>query len=179
MIFRELAIPGVWLLVPEKIGDERGFFARSWCHRELDEHGLESRVVQTNISRNDKAGTVRGMHFQRAPHEEVKFVRCTKGRIFDALVDVRPDSGSYLQHVDVELSEEDHVTLYIPQGFAHGFQTLTDDTEVFYMHSEYYHPESAAGLRWDDPALAIDWPIKSSPTVSDKDRSWPLLQGAE
>ena len=176
MQFETLPIPGVWLLVPENISDNRGFFTRTWCRRELEAKGLVSEVVQANISRNEKAGTLRGMHYQRAPHEEVKVVRCTRGAILDAVVDIRPDSETYLQWTHVELSEGNHLTLYIPTGFAHGFLTLCDDTEVSYMHSEYYHPESADGFRWDDPDIGIDWPVEPHDMIiSDKDRNWTLV----
>ena len=176
MSIEQLSIPGVWLLTPDKISDERGFFARSWCRRELEEHGLNANIVQTNISRNARANTLRGMHFQRPPHGEVKLVRCTKGAIFDVAVDIRPESETYLQWLGVELTEENHRTLYIPEGFAHGFLTLKDDTEIYYQHTEYYHPESAGGLRWDDPRIAIDWPEWPGERVmSEKDLGWSLI----
>ena len=176
MQFKELSIPGVWLIAPDKISDNRGFFARSWSHRELEAQGLVSEVVQTNISFNSEAGTLRGMHYQKAPHEEVKFVRCTRGAIFDVVVDIRPESTSYLRWTHVELSAKNHLTLYIPAGFAHGYLTLADDTELAYMHSEYYHRDSARGFRWDDPDIDIDWPIEPHELIiSDKDRNWSLV----
>ncbi len=176
MQFKELSIPGVWLIAPDKISDNRGFFARSWSRRELEAQGLVSEVVQTNISFNSAAGTLRGMHYQKAPYEEVKFVRCTRGAIFDVVVDIRPESTSYLQWTHVELSANNHLTLYIPAGFAHGYLTLTDDTELAYMHSEYYHRDSAHGFRWDDPNINIDWPIEPHEIIiSDKDRNWSLV----
>ena len=175
MRFKELTLKGAYLIEIDRFEDERGFFARTWCCRELEQRGIESRIVQANISQNLKAGTVRGMHFQKPPHEEAKFVRCTAGRIEDVIVDIRPESKTYLQWASVELSAENYRTLYIPKGFAHGFQTLADNSEVFYLHTEFYSPESADGLSWNDPALGIDWPIPDATIISEKDRNWPLL----
>ena len=175
MRIQALNLEGAHIIDLERFEDERGFFARAWCSQELEEHGLDHQVVQANVSMNAKAGTVRGMHFQVSPYEETKFVRCTAGRMYDVIVDIRSDSPTYLQWLSVELSADNHRTLYIPKGFAHGFQTLEDDTEVFYLHTEYYHPQSAGGYRWDDPRIAIDWPIPEPSMISEKDKNWPLL----
>jgi len=157
----------------ERHEDERGFFARAWCRDEFADHGLVPELTQCSISRNSRAGTLRGMHFQRPPHEEAKLVRCTTGAIFDVIVDLRPDSLTYTEWVGVELDAERGNALYVPKGFAHGFQTLVDRTDVLYMISDPYVPEAASGVRWDDPAFAIEWPYKNMRTISDRDRSWP------
>lgn len=161
----------------ETLSDERGFFARSFCVREFEALGLEATVAQCNISYNERAGTLRGLHLQVPPHEEAKLIRCTRGTIYDVAVDLRRDSPSYRRWYAAELSADNRRMLYVPRGFAHGFQTLEDHSEVFYLMCEFYHPESARGLRWDDPALAIDWPL-ANPIVSDKDREHPLLDRA-
>ncbi len=161
----------------ERLRDERGFFARSFCAREFEAFGLDSTVAQCNISFNDKAATLRGLHFQVPPHEEAKLIRCTRGAIFDVAVDVRPDSQSYLHWYSIELTPDNGQMLFIPRGFAHGFQTLSDNSEVSYVMSEFYHAESSRGLRWDDPLLAITWPL-GDPIISDKDRKHPLLNRA-
>ena len=175
MKIQPLNLEGAHVIDLERFEDERGFFARAWCSQELEEHGLDHQIVQANVSMNANAGTVRGMHFQVSPYEETKFVRCTSGRLYDVIVDIRPDSSTYLQWLSVELSADNHRTLYIPRGFAHGFQTLEDDTEVFYLHTEYYHPQAASGFRWDDPRIGIDWPIAAPSMISEKDQNWPLL----
>jgi dTDP-4-dehydrorhamnose 3,5-epimerase len=172
--YTELTLRGAYLVIPEPIPDQRGFFARSWDVREFEAHHLETRIVQCNISFNSKRGTVRGMHFQRPPHEEVKYVRCTQGAIFDVIVDLREDSPTRLRWEGVELTAENRFSLYVPRGFAHGYQTLQDDTEVTYQVSESYHPESEGALLWNDPALAIEWPI-SQVVISEKDRNAPPL----
>ena len=158
----------------EALQDERGFFARSFCAREFEALGLEPVVAQCNISFNEKAGTLRGLHFQAPPHEEAKLIRCTRGAIYDVAVDVRPDSTTYLKWYGIELSADNRRMLFVPRGFAHGLQTLLDNTEVSYLMSEFYHPESARGLRWNDPALAISWPLDNA-IISDKDRTYPML----
>jgi dTDP-4-dehydrorhamnose 3,5-epimerase len=179
MIFTETSLAGAWLLDLERHHDERGFFARSWCLREFDAHGLNSRLVQCNISGNRVKGTLRGLHFQVPPHAEAKLVRCTRGGIYDVVVDLRPGSATYLHHLGVELTSENQRALYIPEGFAHGFQTLSDDAEVFYQLSEYYEPAAGRGVRWNDPVLAISWPIPVS-VISERDRSYPdiIVSGA-
>jgi dTDP-4-dehydrorhamnose 3,5-epimerase len=175
MEFTESAIEGVFLVELEPIVDDRGFFARSYCADEFVEHGLDPAVVQCNISFNRKAGTVRGMHYQAPPVSESKLIRCTAGAIVDVAVDLRPDSSTYLQHVTVELSAANRAALYISKGLlAHGFQTLEDDTEVFYQMGERYTPGADRGVRFDDPALDIEWPLAVT-TLSDKDKQWPLI----
>ncbi|MEM1179872.1 MAG: dTDP-4-dehydrorhamnose 3,5-epimerase [Acidobacteriota bacterium] len=169
MIFRELEIAGAFLIEPERKEDRRGFFARTYCRLELEERGLDPTLVQCNVSVNKEKGTVRGMHWQDAPYEEIKMVRCTAGAIYDVILDVRPDSATFKRHVGVELTRENRHAVYIPAGCAHGFQSLEDDTEVFYQMSEFYYPEQARGVRWDDPAFNITWPLPIS-VISDKDR---------
>lgn len=175
MIFTETKLKGVYVIAPELIEDERGFFARLWTPEEFSERGLNPRLVQSNISYNRKKGTLRGMHFQIKPHEEAKLVRCTRGALYDVALDIRPDSPTYLQWEAIELTEENRLMFYVPEGFAHGYQTLSDDTEVFYQMSELYHPGSARGLRWDDPALGIRWPLPVS-TISQRDTQFELLK---
>ena len=172
MIFHELPIPGAFLLEPERKEDRRGFFARTWCRQELEERGLDPTVVQCNISVNHKQGTVRGMHYQAAPHEEIKLVRCTRGAIHDLILDLRPDSPAYKKHYGVRLDAENRLALYIPAGLAHGFQALEDETEVFYQMSEFYAPEGARGVRWNDPAFDIEWPLEIS-VISERDLEFP------
>jgi dTDP-4-dehydrorhamnose 3,5-epimerase len=154
--------------------DERGLFARSFCTREFDGAGLISRMVQCNISYNRFKGTLRGMHFQRAPATEAKLVRCTRGAIYDVIVDLRPGSPTYLRHFCIELTADNRTALYVPELFAHGYITLTDDAEVFYQVSGYYTPSLEGGLRHDDPAIGINWPTEVK-HISDKDAQWPLL----
>ena len=178
MLFEETPLRGAFLISPERIEDARGFFARAWCRREFEANGLNPEMVQANISYNRSMGTVRGMHYQRAPHEEVKLVRCTRGRIFDVIVDLRKDSETFGRWFGTELSEENRRVIYVPEGFAHGFQTLEDSCEVFYQHSAYYTPGSAAGLLWNDPTLAINWPIKHNPVISEQDQGWVAFDQA-
>jgi dTDP-4-dehydrorhamnose 3,5-epimerase len=174
--FTELELAGVFLIELERIEDERGFFARAWGADELEERGLESRVAQCNLSLSGKSGTIRGLHFQRPPYEEVKLIRCLHGAFHDVVVDLRSDSSSYKRWLGVDLTAENRRMLYVPKGFAHGFQTLVDNTEAFYMVSEFFTPDAEAGVRYDDPSFGITWPL--SPTViSDKDRSWPDYVG--
>ena len=174
MTFIETALKGAFIIEPELIHDQRGFFASIWSQKEFANHGLGAPVVQANLSLNKRRGTLRGMHFQIRPHQEAKLVRCTAGSIFDAIIDLREDSPSFHQWVGVELSISNHLMLYVPEGFAHGFQTLEDNTEVAYQISEYYHPESARGVRWDDPAFGINWPVPVT-VISERDRHHPLL----
>lgn len=170
--FTESKLSGAFIIDPQRLADERGFFARSWCHNEAAAYGLSPTWVQCNISFNRKKGTLRGMHYQTAPCAEIKLVRCTMGAIYDAIIDLRPDSSTFRQWTAVELSAENRRMLYIPVGFAHGFLTLTDDAEVFYQMSEFYAPDHARGLRWNDPAFAIEWPLAPR-VISDQDRSYP------
>ena len=172
MIFTETALKGAFVIEPEFVKDERGMFARTWCRKEFEAQGLKVTWVQASISVNARKGTMRGMHYQLAPHEEVKLVRCTKGAIYDVIVDLRPASPTYCRHFSVMLSAENHRMLYIPEGFAHGFLTLEDDSEVSYHMSEFYAPTSASGFRWDDAGVRIEWPEPVT-VISDKDRSWP------
>jgi len=168
MKFIETCLQGAYLIELEPITDERGFFARSWCQKEFQAYGLNPNLVQCNISFNQKKGTLRGMHYQVAPHEEVKLVRCTSGAIYDVIIDLRSDSETFKQWVAIELTAENRRMLYIPEGIAHGFQTLEDNTEVFYQMSAFYHPECARGVRWDDPAFGTEWP-EDKRIISDKD----------
>lgn len=171
MIFTETELKGAYILEIKKMEDERGFFGRSWCKREMEEHGLNGNVVQTNVSYNKVKGTFRGMHFQRAPHQETKLVRCTKGAILDVIIDLRPASPTYKKWIAVELTEQNHKMLYVPEDFAHGFVTLEDNTEVTYQVTQFYTPGAEGGLRWNDPAFGIQLPL--TPTViSAKDAAW-------
>lgn len=174
MQFDKTTLPGAHLIRPVPAHDERGFFARSFCVREFAEHGLETAFVQHSTSYNIKRGTLRGMHFQRPPHDEVKLVRCLSGAIWDVIVDLRPGSASFGRWQGFELTAQNRHQLYIPKGFAHGFQTLVDDTEVGYLISAFYAPGAACGVRHDDPALAIAWPLPPV-AMSERDRSWPDL----
>jgi len=167
---------GAYLIEPEPMSDARGFFARSFCEREFAAHGLATRPVQCNISYNTKRGTLRGMHFQRAPHGEAKLIRCTAGSIYDVIIDLRRDSPTFRQWAGFELTAQNRCALYIPDGFAHGFQTLTDDAEVFYQMFNFFEPGSAGGVRWDDPAFGIAWPL-GAPVISDKDCAYPDYDG--
>jgi dTDP-4-dehydrorhamnose 3,5-epimerase len=157
----------------EPVADERGFFARIWSADELAANGLDTHLSQCSLSRNTTAGTLRGLHFQQPPHAEVKLVRCTRGSLFDVVVDLRPESATYCQWIGVELDAREARALYIPKGCAHGFQTLEDETDVLYMISDPYVPSAASGVRWNDPVFAIDWPSADRRTISDRDRSWP------
>ena len=172
MIFIPTRLKGAFILEPEKQEDERGFFARIWCQREFEVHGLNPRLVQCSISFNKKKGTLRGIHFQSAPHEEAKLVRCTMGAIYDVILDLRPHSPTFKEHVAVVLSAENRKMLYLSEGLAHGFQTLEDHTEVFYQMSETYHPESATGVRWNDPDFGIEWP-QGERTIAPRDQEYP------
>jgi dTDP-4-dehydrorhamnose 3,5-epimerase len=174
MRFTATKLDGAWIIEPEAHEDSRGLFARTFCAREFRDQGLVEAFVQCNTSWNARRGTVRGLHYQLPPSCEVKLVRCTAGGLYDVIVDLRPDSPTYLQHVGVELTARNRRALYIPQMFAHGFQALQDATEVFYQMSEFYVPELSVGLRYDDPKLGINWPLPVL-SLSDRDRTWPLL----
>ncbi len=172
LIFRETKLKGAFILEPQRLEDERGFFARTFCQEEFKVHGLDPRLAQCSISHNKKKGTLRGMHFQVAPYEETKLVHCTRGAIFDVIIDLRAASSTFKKWIAVELTSDDHRMLYIPRGFAHGFQTLEDGSEVFYEISEFYHPECATGVRWNDPAFGIEWPIPGAIVVA-RDQQFP------
>jgi dTDP-4-dehydrorhamnose 3,5-epimerase len=171
MIFQETKLAGVFEIDVEPKYDERGFFARSWCQEEFEHHGLSQRLVQCSISFNPKKGTLRGMHYQTGDYAETKLVRCTRGAIYDVAIDLRPHSATFMQWMGTELTSTNRHALYIPQGCAHGFLTLADDTEVFYQISETYHPEAARGVRWNDPAFNIVWPGVVEVT-SERDRTY-------
>lgn len=172
MIFHPTPLPGVFEIAIEPHRDERGFFARSWCRNEFEQHGLNPNLVQCNISANARRGTLRGMHWQASPYAEAKLVRCTRGAVCDVVIDLRPASHAYKQWVAMELTAANYRMAYIPEGCAHGFLTLAEETEVFYQMSEFYHPGSARGLRWNDPAFMIDWPEEAR-VISERDRTYP------
>lgn len=172
MIFAETGLPGAYVIEIERRVDERGFFARTWCQAEFEAHGLNPRLVQCNVSFNRRAGTLRGMHYQAAPAAEAKLIRCTRGAIYDVIVDLRPDSATYLQHLGVMLEAETHTMLYVPEGFAHGFLTMAGDSEVFYQMSEFYAPDLARGVRWNDPRFGIQWPAPVQ-CISARDAAYP------
>ena len=172
MIFVETKLKGAFVVEPERKEDERGFFARTWCQQEFEQHGLNPHLVQCSLSYNPKKGALRGMHYQIAPYAEAKLVRCTMGAIYDVILDLRPASGTFKKWIAVELTAENRKALYIPEGFAHGFQTLTNATEVLYMMSEFFHPECARGVCWDDAAFAISWP-PGPRIISPKDQQYP------
>jgi dTDP-4-dehydrorhamnose 3,5-epimerase len=174
MLFTPTPLAGAFVVDIERHEDSRGFFARSFCEQEFAAHGLRHRPLQSNISFNALPGTVRGMHYQRAPHEEAKLVRCTTGRVFDVIIDIRENSPTRHQWFGVELDSDSRRALYIPEGFAHGFQTLEHATEVFYEMFNTFHPDCAEGLRWDDPVLGIAWPLRPT-TISERDRAYPLI----
>jgi dTDP-4-dehydrorhamnose 3,5-epimerase len=179
MIFRETALPGVWVIDLEPSADERGFFARTWCAREFEARGLTAALAQCSVSWNRARGTVRGLHYQAAPHEEAKLVRCTRGAMFDVAVDLRPGSPTRGEWFGVRLDPESGRALYVPEGCAHGFQTLVDETDVAYMISTRYAPDSSAGVRWDDPVLSIDWPdVDGERTISERDLALPGYEPA-
>jgi dTDP-4-dehydrorhamnose 3,5-epimerase len=178
MRFTELGLAGAYLIEPELVSDERGHFARLFCEEEFAAHSLERRFVQRSISFNLKRGTLRGLHFQQAPHGETKIVRCTAGAVFDVLVDLRPGSATYARHEATELSAANRAMLYIPEGFAHGFVTLTDHAEVYYEISRVYVPQAASGIAYDDPEIAIAWPL-APVVISARDRELPRLAEAK
>jgi dTDP-4-dehydrorhamnose 3,5-epimerase len=169
VIFIPTALDGASLIELTPAGDERGFFARAFCRREFEAHGLNPNLAQCNLSFNKSRGTLRGMHYQLAPHAEVKLIRCTRGAIYDVIVDLRPQSRTFKQWMGVELTSNNHAMLYVPEGFAHGYLTLEENTEVFYQVSEFYSKEYERGVRWNDAAFGIEWPIEPA-IISDKDR---------
>jgi dTDP-4-dehydrorhamnose 3,5-epimerase len=176
LLFTETKLKGAFVLEPERREDNRGFFARTFCQREFEAHGLNPLVVQCNIAYNKKKGTLRGMHFQNDPFQEAKLVRCTQGAILDVMLDLRPDSPTFKQWTSAELNKDNHKMLYIPEGFAHGYQTLTETTEIIYQVSQFYAPESASGVRHNDPAFGIQWPLEVT-AISELDKKWPDFKG--
>jgi dTDP-4-dehydrorhamnose 3,5-epimerase len=172
MKFTPTDIQDVFIVELEKREDDRGFFARGFCQREFEEHGMIPQVVQANISYNKYKGTLRGMHYQVSPCEETKFLRCTKGSVYDVIIDMRPESKTYKKWIGVELTDQNYKMLYVPRNFAHGFQTLEDETEVMYLVSEFYAPQTERGVRYNDPSFNIQWPLAVA-QISDKDAGWP------
>ncbi|MEL7362210.1 MAG: dTDP-4-dehydrorhamnose 3,5-epimerase [Bacteroidota bacterium] len=172
MIFDETTLPGAFVLRPERHADERGHFARTFCRREFEAHGLNAAVAQCSVSFNEQAGTLRGMHYQAAPHAEAKLIRCTRGAVYDVILDLRADSDTYGQHFGAVLSADNGHALYVPEGFAHGFLTLKDRSEVFYQMSAFFAPDAARGVRWDDPAFNIHWP-RPVRVIKDRDAAYP------
>lgn len=172
MIFKETKLQGAFVIEPEMLTDERGTFARTFCRRDFEGHGLNGNISQCSIAMNTKKSTLRGMHFQKIPYAEAKLVRCSRGIIYDVIVDLRSDSPTFKEWTAVEISVENRKMVYVPEGFAHGFQTLTDNTEVVYQMSQFYSPDHADGFRWDDPSFNIEWP-SSHLTISPKDRNYP------
>jgi len=178
MIFTETPLRGAFIIDLERREDERGFFARAFCQREFEQHGLKPIIAQANLASNHKRGTVRGMHFQYPPAAETKLVRCTRGAILDIIVDLRPESLTYMQSVAVELNDENYRALYVPERFAHGYQCLADRTDTSYQVGEFYTPGVEGGLRYDDPRLGLKWPLPVS-VISSKDGQWRLLDESE
>ena len=178
MVFTETKLSGAFIIDLERREDSRGFFARAFCQHEFGDHGLKPVIAQANIGFNRRRGCLRGMHFQYPPAAETKVVRCTRGAVLDIIVDLRPESPTYLEHVSVELTADNHRAIYIPERFAHGYQTLEDETETSYQVGEFYTPAAEGGLRYDDPALALTWPLPIS-EISEKDAAWPLLAEVE
>jgi dTDP-4-dehydrorhamnose 3,5-epimerase len=173
MVFEETKIPGTFIIEPERLRDERGYFARVFCAEAFTAHGLNPDVSQCSTSMSTRARTLRGMHYQASPHAEAKLVRCNSGAIYDVVVDLRPESPTYAQWAAAELSAENGKMVYVPEGVAHGYQTLVDNCEVFYQMTVAYHAESAAGVRWNDPAFAIDWPFPDGAILNARDASYP------
>lgn len=178
MIFTETKLKGAFILDIERREDSRGFFARAFCQHEFQDHGLKPIIAQANVAFNHSKGTVRGMHFQFPPSAETKLVRCTRGAILDIIVDLRPDSPTYLQHVAVELSEDNSRALYVPERFAHGYQTLRDKTETSYQVGEFYTPGAEGGLLYNEPRLRLEWPLPAA-VISEKDQAWKSLDQQE
>lgn len=176
MIFTEAKLKGAYIIDVERLEDDRGFFARTWCRREFDALGLNPHIAQCNVSFNAKKGTLRGMHYQAKPFEEVKLVRCTMGSLCDVIVDLRPNSPTFKNHMCVVLTAENRRMLYVPEGFAHGFLTLEDSTEAHYQISEFYVSDHAWGFRWNDPAFGISWPAEVN-VISERDRNYPDFGG--
>jgi dTDP-4-dehydrorhamnose 3,5-epimerase len=178
MIFKETKLGGAYVIELEKRADERGFFARAFCQKEFEAHGLKPIIAQANVAHNIREGTMRGMHFQYPPAAETKLVRCTRGAILDIIVDLRPESPTFLQHIAVEMNEDNQRALYVPERFAHGYQVLRDNTDTSYQVGEFYTPGCEGGLMYDDPALGLKWPLPVS-VISEKDRAWAPLAKIE
>ena len=176
MKFTEAPISGAYVIDVNRIGDERGYFGRLWCQKEFEDMGLKAHICQSNIGVSTQAGTTRGLHYQRNPHLEVKIVRCSRGAIFDVIVDLRPESSTFKQWFGIELTEQNCTMLYVPEGCATGYQTLVDDTEMYYHATAFYAPESATGIRYNDPEFLIEWPRETT-VISDNDISWPDFNG--
>ena len=176
MIFRDTGLNGAYLIEPERIVDQRGFFARTWCIDAFDAQGITADFVQTSASFNESRSTLRGIHFQAEPASEAKLIRCTRGRAYDVMVDLRPDSRTFGEWKAFELSADNGRLVYVPEGFGHGFQTLEDRTEVTYQISEFYRPDLAGGIRWNDPDLGITWPDPENPILSGRDQTLPSLR---
>lgn len=177
MIFKETKLKGAFIIDVRRFEDERGSFARTYCQRELADHGLIVDMVQANMSTNKVRGTLRGLHFQRAPYQETKLIRCVRGALYDVIVDLRPESPTFGDWIGVELSEDNQRALFVPRDFAHGFVTLADNTTAFYMVSQYYSAQSEGGIRWSDPRFQIEWPVQPV-VISQKDASWPDFDGS-
>jgi dTDP-4-dehydrorhamnose 3,5-epimerase len=177
VIFIETKLQGALVVEPELLEDDRGFFARTWCHKEFAEHGLNPALVQCSISFNKYKGTLRGMHYQAHPFQEDKLLRCTRGAIYDVIIDLRADSPTFTHWIAVELTADNRRMLYVPKGFAHGFQAVEDESEVFYQMSEFYHQECSMCVKWDDPSFAIEWPLPD-PILSHGDRNCPMFSQA-
>jgi dTDP-4-dehydrorhamnose 3,5-epimerase len=173
MIFNETRIRNAFIIEIEKRADERGYFARAFCQKEMEAHGLNTVICQANIALSRQPGTLRGMHYQAAPYQEAKLVRCIAGAAFDAIIDLRPDSPSYKRWLGVELSSEKQNMIYVPEGCAHGYLTLAENTEIYYQVSQFYAPAAERGIRWNDPAFAIEWPVGADLIISEKDQNWP------
>lgn len=175
MKFEKLELDGAFIIIPEKLNDERGYFTRSWDKEIFEKNKINSSILQCNISYNKKKGTVRGLHYQTKPFEEAKLVRCTNGKVFEVLLDLRRDSKTYLKWVGIEIDSNDLKMIFVPEGFALGFQTLEDDTTLFYQMSQIYKPEFTRGIRYDDPILNIKWPLEVT-NISEKDKDWKFLK---
>jgi len=173
MKFSETKLKGAFIIEPEKIEDHRGFFARMWCKNEFEAHGLNPNFVQINLSFNKYRGIIRGLHYQTPPYEEAKLFRCTSGAMYDVIIDLRPESPTYLEWAGFELTADNRKMLYVPENFANGYQALSDNAEVFYLVSQFYSPDSEKGIRYNDPAFNIEWPRKDDLVISEKDKCWP------
>jgi dTDP-4-dehydrorhamnose 3,5-epimerase len=178
MIFRHTPLPGAYVIEPERRRDDRGFFARIWCEKELEEQGLKTRIVQSNLGVSTRQGTLRGLHFQTAPHCEVKIVRCSRGGIFDVIVDLRSESPTFKRWFGVELTEDNCRMIYVPEGFAQGYLTLWDNTEMYYHTTDFFYPECASGVRYNDPEFGIQWPAGIE-VISEQDEYWPDLSSRQ